>query len=51
MSKIIEGPAEKQLFEPGGAAKLPTKNYPASSKLPTGKKTEIEGPCKESYHK
>jgi len=38
---------------PGDALKLPTKHYPDSSKLPYGKETTIEGPCKEDkgYHK
>lgn len=45
-SKVIEGPADYGVHGgPGGAEKLPTKNYPASSKIPYGKKTEIEGPC------
>jgi hypothetical protein len=53
-SKVIEGPAGFGPHGgPDGAEKLPTKNYPASSKIPYGPKTEIEGPCekKTGYHK
>ena len=32
---------------PGSALKMPVKVYPDSSKMPYGKKTEIEGPCKK----
>lgn len=50
----IEGPAGYNGGKgPGDALSMPTKTYPASSKLPEGKKTQIEGPCsaKEGYHK
>jgi hypothetical protein len=52
-SKIIEGPAGFGMHKPDGEEKLPTKNYPGSSKLPVGKGTKIEGPCdgKHQYTK
>ena len=53
-SKCIEGPAGFAPFKPDGAEKMPTKIYPGSHDLQkTGKKTDIEGPCKEKegYHK
>lgn len=47
-SKHIEGPAGFGVHGgPKGAEKLPTKNYPASSQLPTGKKTTIDSPAKK----
>ena len=43
----LEGPAGYNGSNgPGGALKLPTKHYPASTAMATkGKKTSIEGPC------
>jgi hypothetical protein len=53
-SKIIEGPAGYCGHTPDGAEKMPTKIYPGSHNLEKiGKKTDIEGPCKEEkgYHR
>jgi hypothetical protein len=54
-SCCIEGPAGYNGGNPPGEAlKMPTKIYPGSHDLQkTGKKTDIEGPCKEKegYHK
>ena len=45
--KTLEGPAGYCPFKPEGAEKMPVKDYPASSKIPYGPKTKIEGPCSE----
>jgi len=54
-AKTIEGPAgyNGKSGPSSNDLKLPIKNYPGSDKLPWGKGTTIDGPCKDKagYHK
>ena len=46
----MDTPVVKELFKPGNAGSLPTKNYPSSTNMATkGKEASMDSPAPKKY--